>query len=64
VDLPRSWIIGDTWKDVEAGRRAGVGTILLATDYNLDAQAKADFCFPSLAGIESFVRDRFIVSCP
>ncbi len=64
VDLPRSWIIGDTWKDVEAGRRAGVGTILLATDYNLDAQSKADFCFPSLAGIESFVRDRFTVSCP
>ncbi len=34
IDLSRSWIIGDSVKDIEAGRRAGVGTILLETPYN------------------------------
>lgn len=40
VDLSRSTLVGDTWKDVEAGRRAGVRTILLRRDYN--ARASAD----------------------
>jgi len=55
VDLERSWFVGDTWKDMEAGRRAGVRTILLETDYNSAARAMADFCFPTLAAIESFL---------
>lgn len=29
IDLPRSWMIGDSSRDVEAGRRAGCRTILL-----------------------------------
>lgn len=29
VDLRRSFVVGDSWKDVEAGRRAGCRTILL-----------------------------------
>lgn len=56
VDLKNSWIVGDTWKDVQAGRSAGVRTILLATDYNLDAQGQANFCFPTLKDIASFIR--------
>ncbi len=30
IDLSRSWMIGDSTRDVEAGRRAGCGTILLS----------------------------------
>lgn len=55
VDLKNSWIVGDTWKDIQAGRSAGVKTILLATDYNTDAQPTADFCFSSLGDIASFI---------
>ena len=55
VDLKKSWIVGDTWKDVQAGRSAGVRTILLATDYNTEAQPKADFCFPTLGEIATFI---------
>jgi D-glycero-D-manno-heptose 1,7-bisphosphate phosphatase len=29
LDLPRSWMIGDNEKDIEAGRRAGCRTILV-----------------------------------
>jgi D-glycero-D-manno-heptose 1,7-bisphosphate phosphatase len=32
LDLPNSWMIGDTEADVEAGRAAGCQTILLTTD--------------------------------
>ncbi|HUK22884.1 MAG TPA: HAD-IIIA family hydrolase [Gemmatimonadales bacterium] len=39
VDLSRSFMVGDSWKDLEAGRRAGCHTILLRRDYNATAQA-------------------------
>ena len=55
VDLKKSWILGDTWKDVQAGRSAGVRTILLATDYNAEAQPTADFCFSTLTEIATFI---------
>lgn len=34
VRLRASYIIGDTWRDIEAGKRAGCRTILLVRDYN------------------------------
>ena len=55
VDLKNSWIVGDTWKDVQAGRSAGVRTILLGTDYNIEAQPTADFCFSTLTEIANFI---------
>ena len=55
VYLKNSWIVGDTWKDVQAGRRAGVRTILLATDYNTEVQPTVDFCFSTLTEIASFI---------
>src|SRR6266704_498686 len=39
VDLSQSYMVGDSWKDVAAGRRAGCHTILLRRDYNAAAQA-------------------------
>jgi len=41
IDLKSSFMIGDQWKDVEAGRNAGCTTILLDYAYNQDA--KPDF---------------------
>jgi D-glycero-D-manno-heptose 1,7-bisphosphate phosphatase len=41
VDLTRSWMVGDTWRDVEAGRAAGCRTVLLRTWYNGDVQGDA-----------------------
>lgn len=32
VDLARSFVVGDTWRDAEAGRRAGCRTILVPGD--------------------------------
>jgi D-glycero-D-manno-heptose 1,7-bisphosphate phosphatase len=33
IDLARSYMIGDRWRDVEAGRRAGCYTIWIDCDY-------------------------------
>jgi histidinol-phosphate phosphatase family protein len=37
VDLSRSWVIGDMWRDVAAARAAGCASILLRRGYNAEA---------------------------
>lgn len=49
IDLAHSWILGDSRKDMAAGRAAGVRTLLLATSYNSAAHDAADAVVPSLA---------------
>jgi len=46
IDLNKSFIIGDGWKDIEAGRAAGCCTILLQSRYN--RQANPDYRVDSL----------------
>jgi D-glycero-D-manno-heptose 1,7-bisphosphate phosphatase len=47
ISLSSSFMIGDTWKDMDAGKAAGCKTILLNTLYNKDIQC--DFCVKSLS---------------
>ena len=50
IDLSRSFMIGDRWRDIEAGRRAGCCTIWI--DYNYKETwpvAAPDFTVCSLA---------------
>ncbi len=56
LDLPRSWVIGDAGRDVDAGRAAGCRTILLkngslpeSPDSVLASEAKPDYEVESLA---------------
>ena len=43
LDLPRSWMIGDAWSDVQAGEAAGVrGTILLEPGRGTEQLLQAD----------------------
>jgi len=46
IDLPRSYMIGDRWKDVAAGREAGCSTILIisqcADDQIVEPDHRAD----------------------
>ena len=69
LDLSRSWLIGDTPRDIEAGRAAGVRTVLFkhpshpaSPDADAASDAKPDFEATSLAeameivGREAFKR--------
>jgi D-glycero-D-manno-heptose 1,7-bisphosphate phosphatase len=47
INLKTSFLIGDTWKDMEAGRAAGCKTILLDAPYNQNI--RCDFRAKSLS---------------
>lgn len=39
VDTPSSFLIGDRWRDIEAGRAAGCRSVLIRRPYNSDVDA-------------------------
>ena len=39
IDLTQSFMVGDTWKDMQAGKNAGCSTILIRKDYNHGVEA-------------------------
>lgn len=43
ICLSLSFLVGDRWRDVEAGRRAGCSTILLRTPWSERERAEPDF---------------------
>jgi D-glycero-D-manno-heptose 1,7-bisphosphate phosphatase len=43
LDLARSWMVGDRWRDVECGRRAGARTVLIDFGYAEELPAAPDF---------------------
>jgi D-glycero-D-manno-heptose 1,7-bisphosphate phosphatase len=53
LDLAGSWMVGDSETDVEAGRRAGCRTILVA---DKDGRVKADARVPSVAVLSKIIR--------
>jgi D-glycero-D-manno-heptose 1,7-bisphosphate phosphatase len=49
VDLRASVMIGDRWRDIEAGKRAGCRTVFVDHGYEEDQPAAADLACRSLA---------------
>ena len=47
LDLARSWMIGDRWRDVDCGRRAGVRTVFIDFGYVEKLHAAPDFTVSS-----------------
>src|SRR5439155_24098463 len=43
IDLSSSWIVGDSESDIEAGRRAGCGTVRIIAD--LPTKSESTDCF-------------------
>ncbi|TRZ83053.1 HAD family hydrolase [bacterium] len=54
IDLKKSFIVGDSWKDIGAGKNAGCKTILWQTDYNQDTIA--DFYVTSFREILKIIK--------
>jgi D-glycero-D-manno-heptose 1,7-bisphosphate phosphatase len=49
LDLSRSWMVGDRWRDVECGRRAGVRTVFIDFGYAEHLEARPDLTVKSFA---------------
>lgn len=42
IDLARSWMVGDRWRDVDCGKRAGLRTVFIDFGYAEDLAARPD----------------------
>ncbi len=58
VDLKISYLVGDRWKDIEAGRRAGCTTVLIDYGYVEAQQSMADYRAGSLAEAVDWIISR------
>jgi D-glycero-D-manno-heptose 1,7-bisphosphate phosphatase len=48
IDLQQSYLVGDRWNDIEAGRAAGCKTILIRSEYDEQQADKPDAVVESL----------------
>ena len=60
IDLANSFMVGDTWKDLEAAKRAGVTPLLINADYNknLDTEYRVENLLSAVRLIDKLVCDR------
>jgi D-glycero-D-manno-heptose 1,7-bisphosphate phosphatase len=49
LDLSRSWMIGDRWRDIDCGKRAGVRTVFIDFGYAEELRSAPDFTVKSFA---------------
>lgn len=48
VDISKSYMVGDRWKDIVPGNKSGLTTILVGNAYHYKAPEEyADFCMPN-----------------
>ncbi len=50
IDLARSWMVGDRWRDIDCGHAAGCRTVLIEYDYDEALKQMPDFRAKDLAG--------------
>jgi D-glycero-D-manno-heptose 1,7-bisphosphate phosphatase len=58
IDLPTSFVVGDRWSDVAAGREAGCSTIFVDYGYEPDTPGKADSVVSSFAEAARVILDQ------
>ena len=49
LDLARSWMIGDRWRDIDCGQRAGVRSVCIDFGYDEELRMSPDFTVRSIA---------------
>ncbi len=58
IDLPRSYVVGDRWRDVAAGRAAGCLTIFVEYGYEQEGPNEPDHVVASLSEAANLILDR------
>lgn len=61
IDLPQSWMIGDSLKDTQAGKAAGCRTVLVSAT---ETSAQADWQVTSMAALQSSIAAILEGRCP
>jgi len=55
IELASSYMVGDRWKDIEAGQRAGCRTLFIDNGYAERQPESPDYCVPSLSQAASII---------
>jgi D-glycero-D-manno-heptose 1,7-bisphosphate phosphatase len=59
LDLGRSWMIGDRWRDIDCGKRAGARTVFIDFNYAEKLHAPPDFTVTSfVAAVDVILRSK------
>ncbi len=58
IDLSRSWMIGDRWRDIDCGKRAGVRTVFIDFGYAEELREQPDVVVTSFAEAAAAVLGR------
>jgi D-glycero-D-manno-heptose 1,7-bisphosphate phosphatase len=58
IDLERSWMVGDRWRDVDAGRAAGCLTVFVDYGYLQEQPVHAEKVVASLVEATRYILDR------
>jgi len=56
IDLDKSYVVGDSWKDIGAGKSAGCKTFLLRREYNKNYQKDYDFEISNLKQMVEIIK--------
>jgi len=57
IDLDKSYVVGDSWKDIKAGKSVGCKTFLLRKKYNKDYKEDYDFEINSLKQMVEIIKN-------
>lgn len=55
LDLARSWMIGDRWRDIDCGRNAGCRTVFIDHGYREQLHARPDYAVRNFAAAVDIV---------
>jgi D-glycero-D-manno-heptose 1,7-bisphosphate phosphatase len=55
LDIANSWMIGDRWRDIDCGKRAGVRTVFIDLGYREELREQPDFIVSSFSDAANVV---------